>query len=146
MIIPLQVAAVSKIFRKLELRQYKNGLASLKNMFVLKLPPFFPHRNSKGKRAAISKLACVSQKRVRSYNVFALIKSSFLNRGKPLLFVLENTWKKHDSRHLMIVKRSLQHFYSYQAAIQQKDYSPLPNCRSTTAIYFKLSEPPLRSY
>ena len=25
-------------------------------------------------------------------------------------------------------------------------YSPLPNCRSTTAIYFKLSEPPLRSY
>ena len=25
-------------------------------------------------------------------------------------------------------------------------YSPLSNCRSTTAIYFKLFEPPLRSY
>ena len=27
----------------LELRQYKNGLFSVKNMFVLKLPPFIPN-------------------------------------------------------------------------------------------------------
>ena len=27
-----------------ELRKYKNGLASVKNLFVLKLPPFFPYR------------------------------------------------------------------------------------------------------
>ena len=40
----------------LELRQYKNGLASVKKMFVLKLPLFFPHLHGKGKRAAISKL------------------------------------------------------------------------------------------
>ena len=37
--------------------------------------------------------------------------------------------------------------YGYlQPYVYQRDYSPLPNCRSTTAIYFKLSEPPLRSY
>ena len=29
-----------KISKALELRQYKNGLASVKRMFVLKLPPF----------------------------------------------------------------------------------------------------------
>ena len=46
----------------LELRQYKNGVASVKNMFVLKLP----HLHGKGKRAATSRLACVSQKRIRS--------------------------------------------------------------------------------
>ena len=57
---------------KLELRQYKNGLASVKSMFVLKLPPFFPHLHDKGKGAAISKLACVSQKRTSSYIVLAL--------------------------------------------------------------------------
>ena len=28
--------------RKLELRQFKNGLASVKSMLVLKLPHFFP--------------------------------------------------------------------------------------------------------
>ena len=28
----------------LELRQYKNGFVSVKRMFVLKLPPFFPCR------------------------------------------------------------------------------------------------------
>ena len=56
----------------LELRQYKNGLASVKNMFVLKLPPFFPHLRGKGKRAAISKLPYVSQKGIRSYIVLAL--------------------------------------------------------------------------
>ena len=50
----------------------RNGLVSVKIMFVLKLPPFFPHQHSKGKRAAISKLACVPQKRIRSYNVLAL--------------------------------------------------------------------------
>ena len=32
----------------LELRQYKNGLASGKNMFILKLPPFSPHLHGKG--------------------------------------------------------------------------------------------------
>ena len=56
----------------LELRQYKNGLVSVKIMFVLNLPPFFPHLHGKGKRAGISKLACVSQKRIRSYIVLAL--------------------------------------------------------------------------
>ena len=30
--------------------------------------------------------------------------------------------------------------------VVQVQYSPLANCRITTAIYFKLSEPPLRSY
>ena len=41
-------------------------------MFVLKLPPFFPCRVGEGKRAAISKQTCFSQKRVRSYTVLAL--------------------------------------------------------------------------
>ena len=50
-----------------ELRQYKNGLVSVKIMFVFNLLPFFPQLHGKGKRAAISKLACVSQKRIRSY-------------------------------------------------------------------------------
>ena len=57
----------------LELRQYKNGLVSVKIMLVLKLPPFFPHLHGKGKRAANSKLACVSQKLIRSHIVLALI-------------------------------------------------------------------------
>ena len=52
--------------RKLELRQFKNGLASVKSMLVLKLPHFFPCREGEGKRAAISKQTCFSQKRVRS--------------------------------------------------------------------------------
>ena len=33
--------------RKLELRQFKNGLASVKSMLVLKLPHFFPHLHGK---------------------------------------------------------------------------------------------------
>ena len=45
-------------------------------MVVLKFPPFFPHLHGKGKRAAISKLACVSQKRIRSYIVLALALSN----------------------------------------------------------------------
>ena len=57
----------------LELKQYNNELASVKTILVLKLPPFFPHLLGKRKRAAISKLACVSQKQIRSYNVFALV-------------------------------------------------------------------------
>ena len=60
------------ILEGLELRQCKNEYASVKNMFVLKLPPFFPHLHGKGKRAAISNLAWVSQKRIRSYIVLAL--------------------------------------------------------------------------
>ena len=47
-------------------------------MFVLKLPPFFPHLHGKGKRAAISKLACVAQKRIRSYIVLALVLTTLL--------------------------------------------------------------------
>ena len=43
----------------LELRKYKNGLVSVKHMFILILPPFFPHLHGKGKRAAISKQTCV---------------------------------------------------------------------------------------
>ena len=58
--------------RWLDLRQYKNGLFSVKIMLVLKLPHFFPPLHGKGKRAAISKLACVLQKRIRSYIVLAL--------------------------------------------------------------------------
>ena len=46
-------------------------------MFVLKLPPFFPQLHSKGKRAAIAKQTCVSQKRVRSYIVLALVTLGF---------------------------------------------------------------------
>ena len=61
-----------KIFRSLELRQYKNGFVSVKRMIVLKLPPFFPCRVGEEKRAAISKQTCFSQKRVRSYIVLAL--------------------------------------------------------------------------
>ena len=56
----------------LELRQYKNGLVSVKIMFVLKWPPFFPHAHGKGKRAASSKLTFFSQKRIRSYIFLAL--------------------------------------------------------------------------
>ena len=56
----------------LELRQYKNGFVSVKRMFVLKLPPFFPCRVGERKRAAISKQIFVPKKRVRSYNVLAL--------------------------------------------------------------------------
>ena len=35
-----QILAAFSILKTLELRQYKNGHASVKNMFVLKLPPF----------------------------------------------------------------------------------------------------------
>ena len=59
-------------YLKCALSQYKNGLASVKNMLVLKLPPFSPYLHGKGKRAAISKLACVLQKRICSYIVLAL--------------------------------------------------------------------------
>ena len=62
----------------LELGQYKNVLVSVKIMFVLNLPPFFPHLHGKGKRAAILKLACVSQKRNRSYIVLALVPHNYL--------------------------------------------------------------------
>ena len=44
-------------------------------MFVLKLPPFSPHLHGKGKRAAISKVACVSQKRIRSCIFLALVRN-----------------------------------------------------------------------
>ena len=39
----------SKSANILELRQYKNGLAYVKNMFVLKLPPF-PSPTRQGKK------------------------------------------------------------------------------------------------
>ena len=55
----------------LDLRQYKNGLVSVKRMFVWKLPRFFPHLHGKGKRAPMSKRTCVSQKWIRSYIVLA---------------------------------------------------------------------------
>ena len=45
----------------------------MKSMPVLKLPPFIPCRVGEGKRAAISKETCFSQKRDRSYFVLALI-------------------------------------------------------------------------
>ena len=63
---------LSRITKGFELRQYKNGLVSVKNMFVLKLPPFSPQLHGKEKRAAILKLVCFSQKRIRSYIVLAL--------------------------------------------------------------------------
>ena len=65
----LKVCLLSILFEKqtlLELRKYKNGLVSVKHMFVLKLPPFPPHLHGKGKRAANSKQTCVSQKRICS--------------------------------------------------------------------------------
>ena len=58
--------------RLVEPRQYKNELASVKNMLVLKLSPFSPNLHGKGKGAAISKLARVPQKRIRYYIVLAL--------------------------------------------------------------------------
>ena len=61
----------------LELRQFKNGLASAKCMLVLNLPRFFPYHVGGGKRAAISKQTCFSQKRVRSYIVLALGAACF---------------------------------------------------------------------
>ena len=54
---------------KLELRQYKNGIASVTKMLALKLPRFFAHLHGKEISAAVSKLACFSQKRVHSYIV-----------------------------------------------------------------------------
>ena len=65
-----------KTQRELELRQFKNGFVSVKCMLVLKLTPFFPCRVGEGKRAAISKLACVSQKRILSCIVLALVRYS----------------------------------------------------------------------
>ena len=62
----------SNIVFPIEIRQYKNGFVSVKRMLVLKLPPFFPCRVGKGKRAAISKQTLFSQKRVRCYIVLAL--------------------------------------------------------------------------
>ena len=59
---------------KLELRQCKNGLASVKNM-VFEVAALFPSPTRPGKRAAISKLACVSQKRIRSYISLVLVHS-----------------------------------------------------------------------
>ena len=61
--------------RQLELRQYKNGFAYVKNMIVLKLSQFCPRLHGKGKSAAISKqTCCFSQKRIRTYIVLALIQ------------------------------------------------------------------------
>ena len=50
-------------------------------MPVLKLPIFFPCRVDGGKRAAISNQTCFSQKRVRSYNVLALVLDVFESFG-----------------------------------------------------------------
>ena len=52
----------------------------MKNMFVLKLPPFFPDLHGKGKSAAISILACVSQ------NVDALKRAYDRNFPRDQLF------------------------------------------------------------
>ena len=80
------------IFKELELRQYKNGFASVKSMFVLKLPPIFPCRVGEGKSAAISKQTCFSQKRVRSYIVLALgYSKKFQN---PFLTMIMIFWTK----------------------------------------------------
>ena len=80
--IPIGTLASQERVFGLELRQYKNGLASLKSMLVLKLPPFFPHQHGKEKRAAISKTACLSQKRIRSYIVLALVASNSSHRTR----------------------------------------------------------------
>ena len=47
--------------RTLELKEFKNKLAYMKDMFVLKLPHFFPHLHGKVKSAAISKKACFNR-------------------------------------------------------------------------------------
>ena len=64
----------------LELRQNKNGLASMKNVLVLKWPHFFAQLNDKEKSAAVSKLPYISQKRVRSYIILALIVRKYHER------------------------------------------------------------------
>ena len=58
-------------------------------MLVLKLPPVFPCRVGEGKRAAISKQTCFSQKRVHSYIVLALGETMFFStRQTENLFML----------------------------------------------------------
>ena len=66
------------ILHTLELRKYKNNFASVENMLVLKLPRFFPYRVGERKGAAISKLPCFSQKRVRSYIALALVIMEYM--------------------------------------------------------------------
>ena len=63
-------------------------------MFVWKLPPFFPHLHGKGKRAAISKLACDSQKRIRSYVVLALAIRSNLSKAWFVIWKLMQVFSK----------------------------------------------------
>ena len=75
---PIDTIIEARKQQQLELRQNKNGLASVKNMLVLNLARFFPHLHGKGKSAAISKLACPSQKLVRSYIVLFLMDYNFL--------------------------------------------------------------------
>ena len=57
----------------LELRQYKKDSIQSKKLPSLNLPRFFSHLHGEKKSAAISKLACFSQKRDRSYIVLALV-------------------------------------------------------------------------
>ena len=54
----------------------------------LKLPHFFLHLHGKGISAVISKLACSSQKRIRSYNVLGLggIRLATQLQDLPLMF------------------------------------------------------------
>ena len=68
----------------------------MKRMLILKLPPFFPCRVGEGKRAAISKQTCFSQKRVRSYIVLALVVLwldflIFFSMQQPPYFFFEKT-------------------------------------------------------
>ena len=69
---PIQTKLKFRFKWSLELRQYKNGLVSMKRMLVLKLPPIFPCRVGERKMAAISKQTFISKKQVRSYIVLAL--------------------------------------------------------------------------
>ena len=66
--------SVPRLIKWLELRQYKNRLASVKNMLILKLPRFSPYHVwcRWGKSALISKVTCSSLKRVSSYIVLAV--------------------------------------------------------------------------
>ena len=58
----------------LELRQYKNDSIQSKKLPSLNFPRFFTHLQGEKKSAAISKLACFSQKRIRSYRVLETLR------------------------------------------------------------------------
>ena len=70
-------------------------------MVFFKSPPFFPHLYGKGKRAVILKLACDSQKRIRSYIDSALADSLFISH-KKIFFTFTGTLEKDSNASLAV--------------------------------------------